>query len=453
MLISSCITSYHFYTSILIAHWLYCSVETSIVSDNCDALYEKLFLLNKYNKHIIPKPDNGPLPVTMYFMLKSVLDVNEHKQSLSVTSLLTIQWSDDRLEWDPDIFGGITRCYFHQSDIWIPDVFVDNASGEHSAFISNLEPNIMAIITNTGDIVLSYPLKLTTVCGIDTSFYPYDTQICEIIFGNFMYADEYVNLTWYSFKSDSNTYEYSNPTWTVQGIDTSKTAYAFVSDIGTYTSRRLELMLSRKISFTALAIIIPCVMLTILTLLIFLLPPHSGEKLNLGVAIWTSLVVFLLILVDLIPGSSGKMPLIGIYNLLTLVLVTLSLMLSVAGAKLIEADQPIPLWIQNLMLNYVAKITFWKHGLDPEWLRQDAKSVNLVGSNDKKHSPDYSSFYQWNENYDFEGKDVEEKKISNAVPKADIRLVICQIFDRLCFAVQLVFLLSAVLFMAVYYTV
>ena len=95
-----------------------------------------------------------------------------------------------------------------------------------------------------------------------------------------------------------------------------------------FTSIVLEVTLSRKITFTALSMVVGCVMLVILTLLIILMPNDSADKISLAAAIWTSLVVFLLILVDLIPSSSGKMPLLGMYDLIMLAHVTINIVIT-----------------------------------------------------------------------------------------------------------------------------
>ena len=190
------------------------------------------------------------------------------------------------------------------------------------------------------------PLKLRTVCAVDTALYPFDTQTCGILLTTWTHADHYINMTWVSLNSTIST-KFLNPMWSIENIVYDRST-SFEDGSGRYRTIIMDITLKRKMSFIALVIVIPCLMLTVLTLVIFHLPSHSGDKISLGVEIWTILVVFLLILVESIPGSSVKMPMVGLYNLMLLILVTLSILLSVLGTKISRMKQPFPKWIESV---------------------------------------------------------------------------------------------------------
>lgn len=58
-------------------------------------------------------------------------------------------------------------------------------------------------------------------------------------------------------------------------------------------------------------IIIPCVMLSILTLLCFWMKPDSGEKISLGLTILLAFSVFMLLIAENMPSTSVHVPIIG----------------------------------------------------------------------------------------------------------------------------------------------
>ena len=60
-----------------------------------------------------------------------------------------------------------------------------------------------------------------------------------------------------------------------------------------------------------LNIILPCVMLSILQLMVFLVPPSAGEKVSLGVTVLLSFTVFLLMVSDNMPQTSLYIALLG----------------------------------------------------------------------------------------------------------------------------------------------
>ena len=59
---------------------------------------------------------------------------------------------------------------------------------------------------------------------------------------------------------------------------------------------------------------LPCVMLSALTLLVFCLPPDSGEKIALGVTVLLAFSVFMLAIAEKMPETSESIPLIGACN-------------------------------------------------------------------------------------------------------------------------------------------
>ena len=66
--------------------------------------------------------------------------------------------------------------------------------------------------------------------------------------------------------------------------------------------------------FYILNIILPCIMLSILQLCVFLAPPPSGEKISLSITVLLSFTVFLLIVSESMPQTSLNVPLLGNYT-------------------------------------------------------------------------------------------------------------------------------------------
>ena len=71
------------------------------------------------------------------------------------------------------------------------------------------------------------------------------------------------------------------------------------------------LSLRRRYKFYLMNIVLPCLMLSALILVGFLLPPDAGEKISLGISVLLAFTVFLLMIADSIPRTSLAIPLIG----------------------------------------------------------------------------------------------------------------------------------------------
>ena len=71
------------------------------------------------------------------------------------------------------------------------------------------------------------------------------------------------------------------------------------------------LHLRRRTLYYTYNVIIPCIMLSSLTLLVFWLSPDSGEKVTLGLTVLLAFSVFMLLIAENMPQTSTFIPLIG----------------------------------------------------------------------------------------------------------------------------------------------
>ena len=90
---------------------------------------------------------------------------------------------------------------------------------------------------------------------------------------------------------DLNDYVESNE-WTVLGHPASKNVRYYPCCNEPYPDLTFTILLRRKVAFYNYILILPCVLLSSLTLVLFWLPPESPAKMVLGeFAFWVSLIV------------------------------------------------------------------------------------------------------------------------------------------------------------------
>ena len=92
----------------------------------------------------------------------------------------------------------------------------------------------------------------------------------------------------------------------------------------TFLFHRFTLDLKRRSQFYVLNIILPCVMLSVLQLCVFLVPPPCGEKVSLSITVLLSFTVFLLMVSDNMPQTSISVPILGEYLFFTVFLLRVS---------------------------------------------------------------------------------------------------------------------------------
>ena len=70
----------------------------------------------------------------------------------------------------------------------------------------------------------------------------------------------------------------------------------------------------RRSTYYLYNVIFPCVMMSALTLLVFCLPPDSGEKITMGITVLLAFSVFLLRMGEDLPETSEFIPLLSEYT-------------------------------------------------------------------------------------------------------------------------------------------
>uniref|UniRef100_A0A915EIN8 Neurotransmitter-gated ion-channel transmembrane domain-containing protein n=1 Tax=Ditylenchus dipsaci TaxID=166011 RepID=A0A915EIN8_9BILA len=73
-----------------------------------------------------------------------------------------------------------------------------------------------------------------------------------------------------------------------------------------YPDLTFYIHIRRKTLYYLYNIVFPCLMMSILTLLVFFLPPDSGEKIALGITVLLAFSVFVLAIAEKMPETSDS---------------------------------------------------------------------------------------------------------------------------------------------------
>lgn len=153
--------------------------------------------------------------------------------------------------------------------------------------------------------------KFVTSCQLDITYYPFDDQVCHIDLVDWAYHGLQVNLVNGSSTVGLDAYTKSGE-WAITATESLSGDNYYASDPGVPFPRvRFTIQLKRKPMFYTINIITPCITMSLLALLVFYLPPDSGEKVSLGITVLLSFSVFLLLVAENVPKTSEFVPLLG----------------------------------------------------------------------------------------------------------------------------------------------
>uniref|UniRef100_A0A6Q2YLZ3 Cholinergic receptor nicotinic alpha 1 subunit n=1 Tax=Esox lucius TaxID=8010 RepID=A0A6Q2YLZ3_ESOLU len=283
-------------------------------------------LFTGYDKVVRPVSHyRDPVVVTVGLQLIQLINVDEVNQIVTSNVRLKQIWEDVNLKWNPDDYGGIRKIRIPSTDIWRPDlVLYNNADGEFA-----IVHETKVLLENTGRITWNPPAIFKSYCEIIVLHFPFDLQNCSMKLGTWSYDGTLVVINPDSDRPDLSNFMESGE-WVMQDYRSWKhwVYYACCPDTP-YLDITYHFLMLRLPLYFIVNVIIPCLLFSFLTGLVFYLPTDSGEKMTLSISVLLSLTVFLLVIVELIPSTSSAVPLIGKYMLFTMVFVIASIVITV----------------------------------------------------------------------------------------------------------------------------
>uniref|UniRef100_A0A8C0VDA1 Cholinergic receptor nicotinic alpha 2 subunit n=1 Tax=Cyanistes caeruleus TaxID=156563 RepID=A0A8C0VDA1_CYACU len=266
---------------------------------------------------------------------------DEKNQMMTTNVWLKQEWSDYKLRWDPAEYDNVTSIRVPSEMIWIPDIV-----------LYNKWDTLPAQLLWDGTVTWVPPAIYKSSCSIDVTFFPFDQQNCKMKFGSWTYDKAKIDLENMDHQVDLKDYWESGE-------------WAIIDATGTYNSKKYDccteiypditfcFVIRRLPLFYTINLIIPCLLISCLTVLVFYLPSDCGEKITLCISVLLSLTVFLLLITEIIPSTSLVIPLIGEYLLFTMIFVTLSIIITVFVLNVHHrspSTHTMPRWVRRLFL-------------------------------------------------------------------------------------------------------
>ncbi|KAK3533492.1 hypothetical protein QTP70_023367, partial [Hemibagrus guttatus] len=316
-------------------------------------------LFRSYNKLSRPVENISDV-VLVHFGLSiaQLIDVDEKNQMMTTNVWVKQEWSDYKLRWNPEEFENVTSIRIPSELIWRPDIVLyNNADGDFA--VTHLTK---AQVFHDGRVKWKPPAIYKSSCNIDVTFFPFDQQNCKMKFGSWTYDRAKIDLVSMDSNVDQMDY-WESGEWVI------------INAVGKYNSKKYEccteiypdityyFIIRRLPLFYTINLIIPCLLISCLTVLVFYLPSECAEKITLCISVLLSLTVFLLLITEIIPSTSLVIPLIGEYLLFTMIFVTLSIIITVFVLNVHHRSSRthrMPHWVRQLFLHLVPRYLFMK---------------------------------------------------------------------------------------------
>ncbi|KAG7461649.1 hypothetical protein MATL_G00193360 [Megalops atlanticus] len=312
-------------------------------------LYKEL--MADYNRLERPVAnDSAPILVELGMTLLQIIDVDEKNQVLITNVWLQLHWTDVYLSWNPDNYPGVQNLRFPSNQVWVPDILLYNSADER--FDATFHTNVL--VNASGYCQYIPPGILKSTCYIDVRWFPFDVQKCNLKFGSWTYNGWLLDLQMLAV--DISAY-IPNGEWDLVGVPAKRNELYYECCKEPYPDVTFTVTMRRRTLYYGLNLLIPCVLISGLALLVFLLPADSGEKISLGITVLLSLTVFMLLVAEIMPATSDSVPLIAQYFASTMMIVGLSVVVTVLVLQFHHHDPhggKMPKWVRVVLLNWCA---------------------------------------------------------------------------------------------------
>ncbi|XP_062282560.1 neuronal acetylcholine receptor subunit alpha-2-like isoform X1 [Scomber scombrus] len=335
-----------------------------------ERLLQDLFV--HYNKLSRPV-ENTSDTVLVHFGLSiaQLIDVDEKNQMMTTNVWVKQEWNDYKLRWNPEQYENVTSIRIPSEIIWRPDIVLyNNADGDFA--VTHLTK---AHLFYDGRIKWMPPAIYKSSCSIDVTFFPFDQQSCKMKFGSWTYDRAKIDLI--NMASDVDQMDYwESGEWVIMNAVGKYNTKKYECCTEIYADITYYFIIRRLPLFYTINLIIPCLLISCLTVLVFYLPSQCGEKITLCISVLLSLTVFLLLITEIIPSTSLVIPLIGEYLLFTMVFVTLSIIITVFVLNVHHRSPQthgMPHWVRRVFLDLVPRVLFMKR--PPGTAKQHCKKL------------------------------------------------------------------------------
>ncbi|CAB3988232.1 neuronal acetylcholine receptor subunit alpha-10 [Paramuricea clavata] len=318
-------------------------------------LMQHLFNASRYDKRVIPSAGRGtnvPLNVSMGLALMQIENLDEKRQVLVSHIVLTLQWIDPHLTWDPSEYMGTEHVNVGTNSLWIPDIVLYNSITQDQA-VGMRRGDIL--VHHSGLVTFKNARILHSSCKTNVAHYPFDKQECMFTFGSWAFNGFDISIESKDQSGDLSSYTKSGE-WEIVEFSTEQHKIVYGCCPEPYYDVTYYLKVRRQVLYYAMYFIIPCALIALVAATIFLLPQDCSERITVGMSSLVGLSFFFLLVSENMPPSD-KVPLIGGYYSVTMMQMGFSFFMNVLVLRFHHmTEENVPDWVRKFILGYGARL-------------------------------------------------------------------------------------------------
>ncbi|VDI42726.1 Hypothetical predicted protein [Mytilus galloprovincialis] len=307
-------------------------------------------ILTNYDQALLPKcTGRERVQLDINMAVRQLILLDEPEQIAKFNMWMRLIWTDCRLYWNPEDFGNITEVVLPFDLLWTPDLTLYESVAEEFYGFKDYRPRVMF----DGTVYYNFPTLVESVCQVDALKFPYDTQICLLTFGSWVFSGSDLDI--FSSKKFADVSSIKDHVeWVVESVPIVRHVVFYPEP---YPDVTFYVHIRRKPASYVTNIIIPSLLITLISALGFLLPVESGEKVGLQLTVMLAIFVFQVLVADQLPPSADSTPWISVFLSFTLILCGVASLLQVLVISVHFQDKDMPNWTKRYILYPLALVS------------------------------------------------------------------------------------------------
>ncbi|KAM7367526.1 hypothetical protein PAMP_013817 [Pampus punctatissimus] len=154
---------------------------------------EQLLRIDNHDFTMRPGFGGPAVPVGVDVQVESLDAISEVDMDFTMTLYLRHYWKDERLSFQSNKNQSMTFDGRLVKKIWVPDMFFVHS--KKSFTHDTTTDNVMLRVYPDGKVLYSLRVTVTSMCSMDLSRFPLDTQTCSLEIESCWYNRLYINFT------------------------------------------------------------------------------------------------------------------------------------------------------------------------------------------------------------------------------------------------------------------
>ncbi|XP_018016553.1 acetylcholine receptor subunit alpha-type acr-16 isoform X1 [Hyalella azteca] len=300
--------------------------------------------------HLLHTYDRSSLPpnITSVAVRFTVMHVNmvEAEEVMELDAWIMMSWMDSRLTWSEITASHVQKLAFEPEKVWHPDIVLFNNA---EPWKTGTRPNTLLLAYPSGEILYVYPTRLRVPCVADLTYWPYDIHNCSAKYGSWVHDGYAFDLELHddtpeveidlvkSFQEERNL---TRGQWTVLGSSLQKSTMFYSCCVEPYPHITLRMLVQRNAPAFAYTLQMPAIALSLVTGVVFVLPPGALEKALLGGLCLLLQLHFLAYTAAFIPHSPSHTPILVRFVSEQLVLTAVVVVMTAVVIRLVRDPHP-----------------------------------------------------------------------------------------------------------------